>query len=181
VSTAATTAGASTAGRWAGKWPHALAAALVLGLDQASKLLVLRELELGRPLVVVPGYFRLELWMNPGGVWGLGQEVGQIARLVLFIVLPVAITIVALWHAWQAPASARWRQLAIALVVGGAIGNLIDRLRLGQVVDFFVLHVGEHAWPAFNVADSAICVGVVLLMACVMLEREPEAPRGDGR
>ena len=93
----------------------------------------------------------------------------------MFLALPVAITAIAIHYAWSLPATDRLRHGAIALVIGGAIGNLIDRMRLDPpaVIDFLVFHWKSHYWPAFNIADSAICVGVAVLVISTFLE-EPD-------
>ena len=131
---------------------------------------------------VIPGLFDLTYVTNPGGVWSVGAGMAGPLRTAIFLALPLAITAFALWYSWSLPAHARVRQAAIALVVGGAIGNLLDRLfrKPPEVVDFLLAHwQNKHFWPAFNVADSAICVGVAILLIASFREDdddEDEAP-----
>ncbi len=149
-------------------WRIAAISATVVALDQATKALVVARMALRERIAIVPGFFDLTYVTNPGGVWSVGADLAGPWRTAIFLALPAAITAFALMHAWSLPPGARVRQAAIALVVGGAVGNLIDRLfrTPPEVVDFVLLHYRRWAWPAFNVADMAICVGVgVLLVA----------------
>jgi signal peptidase II len=147
-------------------------AILVLALDQATKWGLLGWM-LARPpgerLVPVTSFFNVVLVWNRGVSFGMfnGGEGGLNA--VAFSVLAAAIVIgllVWLWRATQGLVIA-----GIGLVIGGAIGNVIDRLRFGAVVDFLDFHVAGWHWPAFNVADAAICVGVGLIVIDGLLGR----------
>lgn len=156
---------------WAGM------ALVIVVLDQAAKLTIVANMELAQRHAVVPGLFDLTYLLNAGGVWGIGRDLSPAVRAAIFLALPVAITSLAAWYSLQLPASDRLRQGAIALVVGGAVGNLVDRVRLDPpaVIDFLLVHVREHYWPAFNLADSAICIGVTVLLVSTFLEDEPDA------
>ena len=145
-------------------------------LDQIVKLIALERLTLGVPVAVVPGLVSLTLVMNPGLAFGLlagvplgwRWVVGLLSLLALAVLLRVALRILP---------SGGWReQAAIGLIFGGAVGNLIDRLRFGAVVDFVDVHFRGWHWPAFNVADSAITVGVAVLALVVLTDRSPSAP-----
>jgi signal peptidase II len=150
---------------------------VVLAADQVVKSLVASRFRLGEVVPVVRGFFELTYALNAGGVWGLGNALPPGPRAAVFLILPVTITALAVWYAWTLPATERLRHVAIAMVVGGALGNLADRLLHSppSVVDFLLFHVGKHYWPAFNVADSAICVGVGILMVATFLEEEDES------
>ena len=143
-----------------------LLALLVVAVDQASKVLLVSRFSLGERMPIVTGFFDLTYLLNPGGVWGLGRDLPELPRTILFIALPVAITLFAAWYAWGLAASDRLRHAAIGMVVGGAAGNLVDRLRLDPpaVIDFLLFRVRDLYWPAFNIADSAICIGVAILL-----------------
>lgn len=147
---------------------------VVVLLDQLAKAAVLRSLELHESVPVIEGFFDITHVLNRGGVWGLGSQASPAVKVVVFLALPTLITGLAAWFSAQLRPEERLRRLGLSLVVGGAIGNLIDRLRLGMVVDFLSFHVGEHYWPAFNLADSAICVGVGILLVATALVREDE-------
>jgi signal peptidase II len=157
----------------------ALAVVVVILLDQAAKAVVERRLRLGEVLGVIDGFFDLTHARNLGGVWGLGGDLSPVVRTVVFLALPVVITGFAAWYSWSLPPGAAWRQLALALVVGGAVGNLVDRLthHPPAVVDFILVHWHGHYWPAFNIADSAICTGVaILLVGTFVDDEEAEVP-----
>ena len=146
---------------WAyGRW--LLLALLVIVLDQYSKWLVLQHFELYQTLRLT-SWFNLTLAYNTGAAFSFLNDAGGWQRW-LFVVLAVIISGVLL--VWLRRAQQlRLQALALALVIGGAIGNVIDRVRLGYVVDFIDWHYRDWHWPVFNIADSAISVGVVLLIA----------------
>jgi signal peptidase II len=150
-------------------------AAVVVVLDQITKLIVLNRLMPGVPVAVVEGFIALTLVMNPGLAFGLLSGipagwrwiVGLLSLVALVVLLRVALRILP---------SGGWReQAAIGLIFGGAVGNLIDRTRFGAVVDFVDVYYRDWHWPAFNVADSAITVGVAALALVVLVERSPSA------
>lgn len=133
---------------------------LLVVLDQAVKLLVLRHLPLGRALEVTP-FFNLVLVWNTGISFGmLGGGPGATRWALVALTLAIAALLVA----WLVREQRMVPRLAIWAILAGALGNLIDRVRYGAVVDFLDLHVGGYHWPAFNVADSAIVVGACLLV-----------------
>ena len=143
----------------AGRW-YALAGLVVI-LDQLSKWLVLSSIELGQTIYVAP-FWNWVLTYNPGAAFSfLADQPGW--QRWLFTVLALAVS------GWIALELRRHPEqkllsLALALIMGGALGNVIDRVRFGAVVDFIQWHVAGYYWPAFNVADSAISVGAVLLV-----------------
>jgi signal peptidase II len=140
-----------------------LSGILVL-IDQVSKELVLDRLSLGESLPVIPGFFSLTHVRNTGGAFGLFAGEATTVRTMFFLVVScVAVGI--LWYLYRSVNQGRkWVGTGFALIVAGAVGNMIDRFRFGEVVDFLDVHVGAYHWPAFNVADSAICVGVGILL-----------------
>ncbi|WP_439578075.1 signal peptidase II [Elioraea sp.] len=151
-------------------------AAVVLILDQATKwwiLEVVRLPELGQ-IVVTP-------FMNLTMVWNRGVTFGLLAGDAWWhpwALAAIALAVVAALTVWLARAPDRWTALAIGLVLGGAIGNVIDRVRFGAVVDFVDLHAFGWHWYVFNVADSAIVTGVILLLAHALLRPQPGAREG---
>jgi signal peptidase II len=151
----------------------------VLALDQATKYLISTHLSLGDSITVVPGLFHLTLVRNSGMAFGLLSAAAIPYKPVLVTLLSiVALGAVAI-YAVSSPANERLSQFALAFILGGAAGNIIDRIRLGYVVDFLdVFYRGSH-WPAFNVADSAICAGVGLLLIDTLL-RPAKSPTEAG-
>lgn len=139
-----------------------LLALLVIALDQWTKLLALRVLDYGVPQEVT-GFFNLTLLYNKGAAFSFLSDAGGWQHW-LFSGLAVVISLVLIAWLYRQPRQARLEPLALALVLGGALGNLLDRLRLGHVVDFIQLHYRDFYWPAFNIADSAITLGAGLLL-----------------
>jgi signal peptidase II len=137
-----------------------LVALAVLALDQASKALALALLG-GRPPVEVTGFFNLVLVWNPGVSFGMLQGLGETGPWLL-TGFAVAVCVALLF--WLARERRGLTRLALGLVLGGAIGNIVDRLRFGAVIDFLDFHAMGYHWPAFNVSDSAIVVGAALLL-----------------
>lgn len=137
-------------------------AALVLVLDQASKLAVLRLLEPYQAVPLIPG-FNLTLAFNRGASFSFLADAGGWQRWLFSAISLAASVVIVVLLRRTAPAD-RLNAGGLSLVLGGAVGNLIDRLWLGHVVDFLDVYYGASHWPAFNIADSAITVGAGLLL-----------------
>ncbi|HWR96981.1 MAG TPA: signal peptidase II [Candidatus Methanoperedens sp.] len=162
-------------------WATALpVAGAVLLLDQATKAWVLREMPGAPPLTIIPGFFDVTFSRNTGGVFGLFAGPPGPARRILFAAATaVALTALALLlRRWGR--ESRLALVALSLVAGGAVGNLIDRLRFGSVVDFIDWYWGAHHWYTFNVADAAITSGAALLLLHSFLPERHGAGR-DGQ
>lgn len=127
-------------------------------IDQTVKWLIVESFVLGESRTVIPGFFNLTLVHNTGGAFGLMAR-----KTWLFIVLSIFTMGFLIWYYRRYRHKIGWVVWPVGLVLGGAIGNLIDRLRLGYVVDFLDVYVKGWHWPAFNIADSAICVGLLVL------------------
>lgn len=138
-------------------------------VDQLSKLAAVRGLEFQQPHPVVPG-FNLTLMHNPGAAFSFLADAGGWQRW-FFVALATGVSVLLVMMIRQTERSARLHRAGLVLVLGGAIGNLIDRLRLGYVIDFVELYYRHWSWPAFNVADSAITVGAGFLLWSAL--REP--------
>ena len=137
---------------------------MVVLLDQASKAVMTAYLAPRGSVPVIPGLFDLTYVHNTGAVFGLFRSLASPWRGLLLTLVPLVAVGVILALAVRTPAGRRRPLSGLALILGGAIGNLIDRLRLGWVVDFLDFYLGSAHWPAFNLADSSICVGVGLLL-----------------
>jgi signal peptidase II len=146
-----------------------LVAAAAIGLDQFTKWLALSVFDFAANPVAVTPFFNLVLVWNRGVSFGMFNQASAAGPWIL-TGLALAITAGLLW--WLRHAQGRVAITALGLVIGGAIGNVIDRLRFGAVVDFLDFHVAGWHWPAFNVADSAICVGAALLLLDGLLSPE---------
>ena len=136
----------------------------VVGLDQATKLWIVRHFALLESREVIPGLFNLTYLTNNGAAFSILAGQPAVWRQAFFIAAASA-ALVMIWLGQRSYGrTSRWYSVALALIAGGAIGNLIDRIRLGFVVDFLDVYVGSYHWPAFNVADSAITVGVLIFL-----------------
>jgi signal peptidase II len=150
-------------------------AAISIAFDQWTKALARSELRPRGPFdpkMVIDGFFKLRYSENPGVAFGMLQSMSG-GRLVLTLMAVAAFALV-LYYLRKTDDGATRLQVALGLVGGGAIGNLIDRVAYGRVTDFIVWYVKDHEWPAFNVADAALCIGVAL-MVIDMLKPRPAA------
>lgn len=136
----------------------------ILLLDQLTKLYVIRRMDFGHELVVLEGFFKFVLWGNTGAAWSLFHGKND---LLAWVSVAAMIVLFAIRRHFEVH---RWAgQLAMGLMFGGILGNLIDRVRFGQVIDFIRFYIqqrggDEIGFPAFNVADTAICTGVGILL-----------------
>jgi signal peptidase II len=137
---------------------------LTVLLDQLSKQAILATFERGELLSIIPGFFNLTLTFNPGaafGLWGSLPEGWRQAVLALTILFAL---VVVFFFLRQPGYQNRISQGALAGILGGALGNIIDRMVHGHVIDFLDFYIGQWHWPAFNLADSVICIGVFALI-----------------
>lgn len=153
--------------------PWLIVSILVIALDQLSKWLVLRELVPYNPQPVIPHLLNWTLAFNTGAAFSFLAG-GSGWQVWLFGILAAIVCLVLI--AWLARTPRNdWRTaLPLALIVGGALGNLIDRVLRGQVTDFIQVYWRSWSWPAFNVADSSICVGAVALIVFGLFARAPQ-------
>ncbi len=150
-----------------------LITAIVSGLDQLTKQLVIAAIPRYGQVEVIDGFFSLTHLYNPGGAFGFLAQ-GESPWLNLFFLCFGLITLVIIFYfLCQTPDTHKLLQVALALVCGGALGNLADRIRFGQVVDFLDFYLGSHHWPAFNLADSAITTGVAIFLLHLVLKKIP--------
>jgi signal peptidase II len=148
-----------------------MVAGAVLVLDQVTKALVLAHLPLGGSIPVLPGFFDLTHVHNPGGAFGFLSGMSAEVRALLFVAVSLLAAGLILYFYWQTPPGQRFLAVGLALLFGGAVGNLVDRMRFGVVVDFLDLYAGDLHWPAFNVADSAITVGVLIFAYHILFRK----------
>ena len=141
---------------------------MIILLDQVSKLLILHFLPLFSAMEIIPGFFNLVHVRNTGAAFSILAGVNSVWRQGLFVGLTIVVVGILLFAYGKLRPEDRWTRTAYALITGGALGNLVDRLRLGEVVDFLDCYVGAYHWPAFNLADSAISVGALMLVISVL-------------
>lgn len=146
---------------------------LVVALDQLTKQIVLRFLGYAQEKIIWEGFFKFVHWGNTGAAWSLFRDNNYL--LAGIAVVALVVLVITRHHFDSSPLG----QVAFGLICGGIVGNLIDRIRIGHVVDFLYFYIQqngvEHGFPAFNVADSAICTGVGLIFLLTWRgEREPK-------
>jgi signal peptidase II len=139
-----------------------LIAAMVILLDQSSKALMQGVLDLAAQPIEVTPFFNLVMVWNRGVSFGMFDSGGALAPWLLS---GLALAVVVALLMWLRRADQWLTAIGLGMVIGGALGNVVDRIRLGAVVDFLDFHVAGYHWPAFNLADSAICVGAVFMVA----------------
>lgn len=160
-----------------GKWRWLLISLAILVADQWTKWLVELHLPQHTSHVLVPGFLSLSHVRNTGVAFGMFASGGEQTGTLVLAALGVLALAVVGYYFHQTPASNRLLLGALALVVGGAVGNLCDRLASGAVTDFVDVYWRTHHWPAFNVADSAITIGLLLMAADALWPgRHPTAP-----
>jgi len=148
-----------------------LFAGFILVLDQLTKEMINHTLPVYKSLEVIPGFFALTHIRNTGAAFGLLAGEPTRTRTLFFLAVSL-LALGVIFSLFTRIASDRpWVTAALAMIVGGVLGNLIDRLRFGGVVDFLDFHVGTIHWPAFNVADSAISIGVGILCFYVAFKK----------
>jgi len=143
---------------------HFLIALTVFVLDRLTKWLVIRHIVLEDNVPVIPGFFRLTHLENPGAAFSLFADSPSALKTGLLIAVSVTALAVVGFLLWLRRNDFNLTTVALALIMGGALGNLWDRLSDGKVTDFLDFYIGPHHWPPFNLADSAIVVGALLLM-----------------
>jgi len=139
-----------------------LTTASSLVLDQASKVFIDQTFKLYQSVVVIENFFNITYIRNQGAAFGIFSD--SSLRVPFFITIAVVASVAILWTVHRLKDEQKLFGFGLSLIFSGAIGNLIDRVRLGEVIDFLDVHWYQHHWPAFNVADSAISVGVALLI-----------------
>jgi len=154
-------------------------AALLFVADRASKLWIESHLTLYDSIPVIPGVFNIVHTQNTGAAFGLFATASPAIRFLVLICASLAMMGILGQMLWQSTASVAVAtstlRLALTLVLGGALGNLYDRLRFDRVTDFLQVFLGSYEWPSFNVADSAICVGATLLALDMFWGRSRQA------
>lgn len=154
-----------------------LAASISLFLDQLSKIYIDNNFALGEARRVITNFFHLTYVRNPGAAFGILSD--SAIRLPFFITVSLFASLGILWYIRRIPSEKQWQHLALGLILSGALGNLIDRIRFGEVIDFLDVHWYNYHWPAFNVADSAICVGVTIMLICSWHEEREKKQQVD--
>jgi signal peptidase II len=147
---------------------------LVVIVDQLTKALILSYLPFNHNTPVIAGFFNITHIHNPGGAFGLMADLSAGLRTIIFLFISSLAVGLIFYFYNKTPQSHPWLAAAFALILGGAIGNLIDRIRFGIVVDFLDFYIGQLHWPAFNIADSAISVGITIFVFHLLFKKMPD-------
>lgn len=154
-------------------------AAIIFVLDMVTKRLIERYVSLWDVHVVIPGFFQIIHTKNPGAAFSLLADSDSLTRAIVLIGFSLALLVFIAYMLWQAtrPGSGEpWTsRTGLALVLGGAAGNVYDRIAYGEVTDFLDVYIGSYHWPTFNVADSAITIGAGLILLNLWRQRRQTA------
>ncbi|MBF0200607.1 MAG: signal peptidase II [Desulfamplus sp.] len=145
----------------------------IIGTDQITKMIIVSTLHLHETIAVTQ-FFNITHVLNPGGAFGLFAEHSLAVRNFFFLFVSSGVALLLLWFYKKTWENHLLFSCGIASIFGGAVGNLIDRFRFGKVIDFLDFYIGDYHWPAFNVADSAICIGMAIFIYHIMLNKIPE-------
>lgn len=151
-----------------------LVTGIIIFTDQLTKYLIKTNLGLHDHFVVIKNFFNITYVMNPGGAFGFFASGSPIVRKFIFLFLSSIVALFVLWFYHRCARDFIFLSYGLALIFAGAIGNLIDRFRYGMVVDFLDFYIGAAHWPAFNVADSAITVGMGILIYNILFNKVPD-------
>lgn len=144
----------------------------IIFFDQITKIWIQKRFQLHESLVLIEGYLSLTYVLNPGAAFGFLADQGATFRMVFFLSVSVIALLLLGVFFRDTPSEDSVGLMALSLLFGGAIGNLIDRIRQGEVIDFIDFYIEKYHWPAFNVADSAITLGISLLMLHLFLQKK---------
>jgi signal peptidase II len=143
--------------------PYLVLVFLILVFDRISKTAIRLHFDLGQPIPVIDGAFNITYVQNTGVAFGILDSFSSSFKVVLLCLVAAIAAVAVLIFSFRSSANNRPLQISLSLILAGALGNLYDRIQYGYVVDFLEFHARNHYWPSFNVADSAISIGVVLL------------------
>ena len=152
---------------------------LVAVSDQLTKLWIVQQFQLHETLPVIPGFFNLTLLYNSGAAFGILSGLPMLWRQIFFISISVAALTALIIMQYKLGPRHILYSVSFSLISGGALGNMIDRLRWGKVVDFLDFYIGKYHWPAFNVADCGITVGIALFLLLQFWEERRAAEKDD--
>jgi len=153
---------------------HFLLSLLIVLLDRWSKRLVAAHIAMYSHIQVIPGFFRLTHTENTGAAFSLFADSPSHWKTVLLIGFSFIAMVIVSVLLWKQSHGLTLTGIALALILGGAAGNLWDRIASGRVVDFLLLYVKQYQWPVFNLADSAIVAGAGLLVIEILFRKEPD-------
>ncbi len=151
-----------------------IGAAVIVVLDQITKAAIVQRFSLHESYPVIEGFFNLVYVMNRGAAFGFLANMSETFRYIFFTGITVAVIGLIIYYIVKSESQSTLLIFSLTLIFGGAVGNLIDRIRFGAVVDFLDVYIRTAHWPAFNVADSAITVGAALMIWGMIVQRKNE-------
>ncbi len=151
--------------------PHLIGIALLVIIDQATKALVAQYVPLFGSVSVIPGFFKIAPIRNKGAIFGLFSQARATGVTSLLTAAQLVAFGLVIYYFLKTPAAQKITKIGLTLILAGAVGNLIDRLARGYVLDFIEWHIKQFYWPTFNVADSCITIGALVLAAAILLRR----------
>lgn len=151
--------------------PHLIGIALLVIIDQATKALVARYVPLFGSVSVIPGFFKIAPIRNKGAIFGIFSQARATGVTSLLTAAQLVAFGLVIYYFLKTPAAQKITKIGLTLILAGAVGNLIDRLARGYVLDFIEWHIKQFYWPTFNVADSCITIGALVLAAAILLRR----------
>ena len=142
--------------------------------DQATKYIITINLALYDNIIVIKNFFNITHILNPGGAFGFFATSSPVVRKFIFLFASSIVALMILWFYKKSAGKFIFFSCGLALIFGGAVGNLIDRFLYGKVVDFLDFYIGSWHWPAFNIADSAISIGMAILVYHILFKKMPD-------
>ncbi|HHU20059.1 MAG TPA: signal peptidase II [Bacilli bacterium] len=142
-----------------------LLALLVISIDQVTKWLVMTNMELRESIPIIDNFLYITSHRNPGAAWGI-----LAGQMTFFYIITAIVIVVIVYYIKKYAHESKWLGVGLGLILGGAIGNFIDRLAYQEVVDFIDMYFGSYSYPIFNIADSALVVGVIMIGIVVLKE-----------
>jgi signal peptidase II len=146
--------------------------AFILIMDQLTKAVILSNMGIGESVPIITGFFSITHVRNPGAAFGFLASASPMFRNIFFLAVTIMAVLLILYYIKNAKPEEQYVVFPLSLILGGALGNLIDRVRFGDVVDFLDVYIGTHHWPAFNVADSSISIGAIVLLWLLIMKRK---------
>lgn len=150
-----------------------LIALFIIAIDQFTKYLIVKNMELGESIPIIQNFFYITSHRNRGAAWGILQD-----QMWLFYIITVIVVIIVIYYLEKHAKGKILLQLSLAFILGGAIGNFIDRLFRKEVVDFLDTYIFSYDFPIFNIADSALTIGVGFMFIQLILETKEEKKNG---
>lgn len=153
--------------------PYFLFMVALVALDQATKYIIARTVDLYESITVIPGFFNITRIHNKGAIFGTFSQANNKLVFALLTAASLAALALVVYYFFKTPAADKLMKIALTLIMAGALGNQFDRLIRGHVIDFLDFYVGKAHWPFFNAADSCITIGACLMLV-ILFRRKPE-------